>query len=523
MVAELVRLKLALLRNSLKRSVWQMIGLILGGLYGLGILGLILFGLVTLGFADPELAHTILVLAGSLVILGWMIVPLVASGVDMTLDPARFVTFSVPMNTLIAGLTAAGLVGIPGVVTLIASLGTAAVWWRNPASLIAALICAVVAVLTCVVFSRLVTTATTSLSASRRFKDVSGIVAFIPLILLGPIITASMTGIRNVQDLLPALAETMSWTPLGAVWSVPGDVALGHSGQAVLKFLIAVATLALALWLWKVLLAKALVTPVHQSVNRRTAGKLGFFGLFPGTPAGAVAARSLTYWFRDPRYGASLIVIPLLPVILWFSASQSGSLGLLNILGPVTAFLLAWSISADISYDNTAFSQHVSTGVNGVADRIGRAVACGLVALPICLLFVLGTAWINSGWAQLPALAGLTLGTLLSGLGLSSVISARFTYNVPLPGDSPFKTPPGSGMQMFVVQMGGWLVLGVLIMPELILAIVAFTTGKALFAWLTLAVGMILGSVFLIVGIRMGGRWFDNRTPELLSAVSMNR
>ena len=41
-------------------------------------------------------------------------------------------------------------------------------------------------------------------------------------------------------------------------------------------------------------------------------------------------------------------------------------------------------------------------------------------------------------WADLPAVLGASLGMLLTGLGLSSVVSARFVYPVPLPGQSPF-------------------------------------------------------------------------------------
>ena len=40
--------------------------------------------------------------------------------------------------------------------------------------------------------------------------------------------------------------------------------------------------------------------------------------MFPGTPTGAVAARALTYWIRDPRYAQSLITIPLVPAVLFF-------------------------------------------------------------------------------------------------------------------------------------------------------------------------------------------------------------
>ena len=43
-------------------------------------------------------------------------------------------------------------------------------------------------VLTCVVLSRVVTTATAGLASSRRFKDVSAVAFLIPLVLMGPIV-----------------------------------------------------------------------------------------------------------------------------------------------------------------------------------------------------------------------------------------------------------------------------------------------------------------------------------------------
>ncbi|GAB3265610.1 transporter [Arthrobacter pigmenti] len=522
MVAHLVRLKFQLLANSLRRSKWQLVGVIIGGLYGLGLMTGVIAGLVALSFADAELARTVVVLGGSALILGWMVIPLVAGGVDMTLDPARFVTFSVPMNKLLAGLMLAGLVGVPGFITLLASLATVGTWWRQPLSLVAALVCAVVAVFTCIVLSRLVTSATTSLAASRRFKDVSGIVAFIPLILLGPIIGSVATGLESAQSFLPELAVTLSWTPLGAVWAVPAELALGAYGPAVLKFLIAVATLAALAWLWKVSMASALVTPAHSAVSRKQAGDLGFFSRFPATPTGAVAARALTYWIRDPRYGASLIMVPVLPVLLLFIGNENG-LGILNFLGPITAVLLAWSISADVSYDNTAFWTHVSTGVGGAADRAGRVIACMVFALPVSLLFVVVPLWINDDWALLPAILGLTFGVLFTGLGLSSVVSARYTYAVPAPGESPFKTPPGSGVRTVVVQLVGWLAMAALISPELVLALIAVLGGQQLFGWLALGCGLVLGVVFLLLGVRIGGKWYDRRAPELLLAVTRNK
>jgi ABC-2 type transport system permease protein len=368
-----------------------------------------------------------------------------------------------------------------------------------------------------------VTTATAGLASSRRFKDVSAVIFLIPLVLMGPIVAGVAEGIAGSGDFLTGLARTLSWTPAGAAWSLGGDLAEGSYGAAALKFLIALATLAGLALCWKLLLQRALVTPPYAGTSRKRAGGLGFFGLFPATPTGAVAARSLSYWLRDPRYSGSLVVVPLLPVLLLFQATQTGSYGLLLFIGPLTAFLLAWSISTDVSYDNTAFALHVSTGVRGLHDRLGRAVACLVFALPVVLALSVLPFLIGADWQQLPAVLGLSLGVLFSGVGLSSVVSARYTVAVPLPGDSPFKKPPGNVAQTLAVQFGGMGALLLLVVPEAALVAAQFVTGSAVPGWINLVVGPVLGLALFAAGVRLGGKWLDARGPELLAQVAINR
>ncbi len=523
MVAHLLRLKLALLRNSLRRSPWQIVGIVFGALYGLSILVLLFTALFFLSTTDPVLARTVTVLAGSAALLGWALIPVLATGVDLTLDPARFVTFAVPMPKLLAGLALGGLIGIPGLVTLLAALASAVVWWRSPAAVAAGLLTALIAVMTCVVAARVTVAASTSLASSRRFKDVSGLVAIIPLMLLGPIVAGIGTGISSAGNYLPSLADTLSWTPLGAAWAVPGDIALGQWGAAAAKLAIAAVFLAVLVWAWKVLLVRALVTPPYNAGVRRKGGRLGFFKMFPGTPTGAVAARALTYWIRDPRYGASLLIIPLLVVVLLFMNNTGGTSVVPLLIGPLVAFLLAFGLTADVAYDNTAFALHISTGVSGRADRAGRVLGCIVFALPTVLLATVLPCLLMGRADLLPVLLGVSLGTLLSGLGLSSVVSARYTYNVPLPGENAFKTPPGSGGRTALVQGLGMLAQVVIVLPVLGLALAAVITGSTLLSWLTLAAGILLGAGLLAAGIRIGGRWLDRRAPELLVAVTVNK
>lgn len=524
MVAHILRLKLTLLRNSLSRSTMQLVGLIFAALYGFGALLAVVAGLVGLGTQTPEVISTVIVLAGSALLIGWLVVPVLASGLDMTLDPARFTTYAIPMKSMLLGLGLSSFIGIPGLITLLASMATALAWWSQPLVGLVALLCGVLGAVSCIVASRAITAASASLSSSRKFKDFSGILILVPLIFLGPIFASVGSGIRDFQAYLPTLANTLSWTPLGAVWAVPSDVARGNLGAAALKLLIALGTIGVLVWIWKVCLAKALVTPAHAGGVRREGGKLGFFALFPGTPSGAVAARSLTYWFRDPRYSAGLLIAPLLPLVLAFGLSQAfdgGALGsAVGLGGAISAYLVVWSIAADISYDNTAFALHIAAGVRGKDDRTGRALAAGILALTLGLVYAVVGLILSGNVMLFLATLGLTFGVVGSGLGLASVFSARFTMNVPLPGDNPMKSRPGNNLGAGLLQFGGMAGLALLVLPEIILAVVAFSTGSALISWITLVTGILLGGLFYWLGVRQGSVLYDKRAPELLLAVS---
>lgn len=522
MVANLLRLRLLILKNSLLRSTWQLVAVIIGGLYGLGLLAVAVAGLIALSGAPVELAQTVVVLAGSALVLGWIVLPLIVSGVDQTLEPARLVTFPIPLRQLLIGLAVCGICGVPGVITLLASLATAGTWWRQPIVAIAAILCGVIATLTCVIGSRAVTSLSSVFSTGRRFRELAGLIAFVPLVLLGPIIVSASSGIRNAADALPGFARALSWTPLGAIWAVPSELALGDFGAAGLKFLIALVTLVLLSALWRRSLAVALVTPAHSTSKVRARGKLGFFSFFPATPAGAVAARALSYWMRDPRYARQLLIVPLLPILLFFY-SRGGSLDILTVSAPLVALLLSLSIFTDLSYDGTAFATQVASGIRGVDDRTGRVLALGSFAAPIVILFAVASVWLSGRWELLPGLLGLSVGILLSGLGLSSVSSARIIVPVPAPGDNPFKSVPGAGLTTALTTFATWGILAVLALPEFVLIVMNVTTGLPAFGWAGLSTGLILGSLFLVLGVRIGGSQLDRDSPKLLERLRTQR
>ncbi|WP_431278609.1 hypothetical protein [Leifsonia poae] len=286
MVATLVRLRLLVLRNSFRRSTGQLVAVIIGAVYGgLALVGIViaLFAFNLLGVAE---LRTIIVVAGSALILGWVVFPLLTSGVEQTLDPAHLAVYPIPLNQLLVGILLSGIVGIPGAVTTIAALATAGSWLRMPGIALIALIAGAIGAVTCVVASRAVTSISSGLASGRRFKEASGLLLLIPLILAGPIIIGITRGIRNSAEGLPGIAEALSWTPLGAIWAVPSSVALGDPLGALFRLLIALATLGILFVVWRWGLAKSLVTPVRGSSRIRGKGKLGLFGVFPATQRG---------------------------------------------------------------------------------------------------------------------------------------------------------------------------------------------------------------------------------------------
>jgi ABC-2 type transport system permease protein len=523
MVAHLVKLRFLILANSLKKSPWQLVAVIIAALYGLGLLIAIVAGLIVLGFAPLEIIRSVTVVAGAATIFGWIVLPLVTSGIDQTVEPSRLVMFPIPINTLLLGLTVSGVLGVAGIVTSIAAVATVGSWARYPVAAVAALVCAAIAVLTAVVGSRMMAALSANLGSGRRFREAQGLIVFVPLLLLGPIIIAVTEAAPGLLEVLPTIAAILEWTPIGAAWAVPGSIASGGFGAAVLQFVIALVTLGVFVVIWRFALVHALENPAHTATSKAGKGGLGFFGVFPGTPTGAVAARALTYWLRDPRYAQSLITIPLAPVALAFYANLNGVPGVLNAAGPIVAFLLALSIYTDVSYDNTAFALHLQTGVSGAADRLGRVFGLMAFALPVTVLITVGTVWFTNTWQVLPGLLGIAIGALLSGAALSSVVSGRFAFAVPLPGKSPFKSPPGAGVGLTLSLFATWSGLTILVIPETVLAIIGFVTGDAIWGWASLLVALVLGGILLVIGVRRGGAILDRRGPEMFALLQAKK
>ena len=153
-------------------------------------------------------------------------------------------------------------------------------------------------------------------------------------------------------------------------------------------------------------LVTRILTTTERPVSVKERGGLGWFTVAPGTPTGAVAARSLVYWLRDPRHIVNVIVIPVAAAILIVPLLLAGVPAHLVALVPVpiVALFLGWLPHNDLAYDSTAVWMHIASGIHGAADRIGRLVPVVLLGVPLLAIGIPVAVSLHGRWAILPAI-----------------------------------------------------------------------------------------------------------------------
>lgn len=521
MVATVLRLRYRILFTTLARNPWQLVGFVFGLLWALGAVALVVGASIALAVLQGPLeARTAAILGGAALILGWVVAPVLVAGTDTSVDAAKLAPFPFTQRQTMIALSATGVTGIPGIATSLAALGTVALWVRWPAAAVLAVVGVVVGVGTCVVASRLAATLSTGFGTGRRGREILGTVVLVLLIFTGPILTA-VVGLLDAAgaslDRLTQAADVLGWTPLGAVWAAPADLAVGDVVPALIKLAIGCVTLA-ALWFaWSQALAAATASPPRRAARAVKAGSLGMLGVMPTGGVGATWARSLKAWTRDPRYLRQLIIVPLLPVLFVFTGGTDGFLFAASTV--VVGFVLSLVGYTDVSYDGTAFASVLSSGVRGREDRLGRMLAAACIGVPAIAAVAVITAAVGDTWHTLPAVLAAALALVLAGYGVSAVSSALIVVPVARPGDSPFKTVPGqtfvNGLLVFVV-MGAVMVIAA---PTLVLAAIGVVADRAALGWIALIVAVAVGVGAMIAGAILGGRLLDRTGPDLLQRI----
>ena len=489
---------------------------------------------------------------GALTTLGWVLVPLLLTGVDSTLDPRALTPWIAPSRSLSAGLAVAGAAGVPGIATGVCLALPALAWaagghW-GAAGL--ALLLAPAALATCVLVSRVVVIGT-GVSTTRRGRDIIGAIGGVAVIgaaVVPSLFNAVAMRSEGLDDsLLMAIARVLSLSPFGWALAAPGYLAQGRAGAA-LSLAVGALALPIALApLWGGVVRRVMsgdrasgrrkrcegdadvpapadaVRTVQPTLSGATTSaplvwQRRLERVIP-PPAAAIAARCLRYWRTDPRYlalGASAVFVALAVGVVMVlntqqgfggaegdsslasapvSAASGGAPPALLGVPVVIALMSGWALHDDLGYDSTALWMHLSAGVRGRDDRLGRVAAAALWQLPVLAVVTLALGVWTGRWDIVPAVVGAQLGLYGAAAAWSSVMSAVLPYEVNAPGESPLRSR-SSGMILVasLVQTVGLAVIAGLALPVAVGLGALMATGAWQWGWALLAGGALWGA-----------------------------
>ena len=380
-VAVLLRLRFRVLANTLRRNTFQLVAVIFGGLQALMLLRA--RGRAAARIDRAARGDQAVVVVGGRA--GARLADRAAALRGRRADPrpAKLARFPLRTGQLMLAMFLVGVTWVPGITTIARSVATAIAWRSHPLS-------AVLAVVTGSSgrrpASRLAADHVGHRHAAARARCGTGgrSPRWSPLVARGAPRRRHVGGVARAADLLAgftAAIEVLGWTPFGAVWSIPAawrsatwPAPPARRGSPSARSLVLV--------LWRAALgASTACARAAAGAHASSAAASARSGWCRPPPTGAVAARSLIYWFRDARHTRQLIMIPMLPalMLLWWRLFDVDAIAFAT--GPVVASLLPLSVFAALSRRHR-LRRRARRGRARPARPARRAAALLILAVP---------------------------------------------------------------------------------------------------------------------------------------------
>lgn len=518
MVAHVLKLRLTLLLGAFRgeRLVRSAAALLLT------VAATVTVSMAVLGLGGEPLpiARTIIVLSAAAGFLAFFLAPMLGGSADQ-LDPRRFAPFGVDEKRMPWILALASLVSVPSfaliavhscfVVVAIA----ADIFW--PVAVLAGL----VSVVSTALIARIGMAVSAIVLPERRSRELT-VLLMIPIIVIAFPVAAYFFSVQwggTVPSVVASTTSIVGFTPLAAPQSFVFHLAAGDRMEAWGSGLVALASLGALLALWVYLVRRMLITTERPYEARERTG-LGWFSALPAGPFGAVASRSLVYWLRDRRYIVNILIVPVVGALTVLPLIVAGVPAWIAALVPVPvmALFFGWLPHNDTAYDSTALWIHISSGVRGLPDRLGRLLPVLLVAIPMLALAVSVTMAFIGDWQLLLPMIGVATVLLLTGLGMSCIASVVAPYAVSRPGDSPFRQPQRSSSRGSFGAAGTFTGALVFSVPTLWLFGLTIVEGDR-HAPATFWVGIVTGVLVLFGGAAIGGAVFERNGARLMEFV----
>ncbi|MGW4421471.1 hypothetical protein [Streptosporangium sp. NPDC004631] len=511
-----VRLKLRLIAGNLRGNGVRLAGFIFTVIAAVAAAFFGFLVLAMLRLAPQDVATDVGTVLLTAFLVGWAVVPLLAFGLDDTLDPSRLSLFPLRAGQLAVGMFAASVTGVWPIATLIIMFGALAGLTSGVGGALLGVVGVLLFFALCIVTSRLVTTALSGVLRTRRGRDVLAIsVLFFVVVAQLPNLLLNGGLANHPEALLHEVASVLRWTPSGMVaHAITGGGPTALAELALLAVLVGVVG-----WLWIVALRRALVTPDASTEGASVRNSRGLLArVLPDGPLAAVAGKELKYARRDPRGRVGWFASIAVTGLMAFSLSRGdGAAGLALAVGPACLGAMMIGLQSANSFGIDGRSLWMNSMVYGTGrawrtDLAGRHLAVATIATPLLALLAVVAAFLAGDllWAVPAALAAW--GVLGVGLGVGAVTSVLVPYTVPERLNAFTGAAPGQGGVAFAASMGAMIGGGLLSLPIALPVLLGVT-------WVSV-LAVPYGLLVSWGGRRLAGDRGFRRYPEILAAIS---
>ena len=515
----LVQLKLRLLSNALRSSTQAKVSFIISticaGLVAVGTFA----GLAALRGHVAAVDLTTVVF--TIFAFGWLILPLLAFGLDGTLDPATLALYPLRTRPLAVGLLAASATGAWPLANVIGLLGVTVGLARGGLGLFVALLAVLLEVLFCITLARFVTAALAGMLRSRRGKDFAAFL-IIPIFALYEVFTQLVPKLTAEGKLTPAsfagVDAWMRWIPPGLAAHAIQDASNGHPGTALLRLALLAAVIVVLGRLWIGSLGRGLVTvdtSTQSSAVRGAALPFGRYGL-----RGTVAARFWIYQRREPssiiywcitggRHGRRVRQHHPDPEVSRRIARQRGPRGRSD-RRPALRF--DRDERTELRLEAMAL-----TGRRALrAYFSGQNIALGMIAVPLLTLISFGLAAV----AKHPVDGFLGMAVDLAGIGAGLALGSVFAVTMPYPVEKRVGSPtprPADGYMGYRLAgtFGSLFGTVVAVIPVVLGAVLTGSDPAVVRMPVLVLCAAGYGAALAWIGVRIAARAAEQRLPDL--------
>jgi ABC-2 type transport system permease protein len=515
-----VQLKLRILRNALRSSVRGkttfLISTAAAVLVAAGTFAVL--AVLRGQSASVDLTAVIFTLFG----FGWLLLPLMAFGLDSTLDPATLSLYPLRTRPLAVGLLAASATGPWPAANVIGLLGVTIGLARGGPGELVAVLAVLLEVLFSMVLARCVTTGLANVLRSRRGKDFAAFL-FVPLIACYELFTQVVPRLAASGQLTAASFDGVDpwlrWLPPGLAAHAIADASHGRPGLAVARLALLAAVTVVLAWLWVRALGRAMVsadTSTQSAKVHARALPLGRYGL-----RGAVIARYWIYQRRDPMllsiWGiTAVIMVASSSSALFGSQRHPGTLLLGAVLG--AAFVGVFHANAiGITGPAFIFEAMALNSRRALRDYLaGQNIVLAVIAAPLLVAVVLGLAELAGNMKY--GLVGVAV--VLAGLGAALSLTSILTVSAAFParrrvGSPTLVAADGYGSYGVASAFGNIIGVAAATTPVMIIGLDTAGAPPAIRVPALLLGSAAYGLALAWAGVRVAAGEAETKLPEL--------